>query len=149
MQMNCKRPRKTVLTTGKKSKKYYESRTSSQLETNEIDFSQFATFNVDFDDFMKPPVVNKKKESEKNPKTTQTGVPICTQASQISASIVSRCTQTETEDKPLPAKEKTPGERLMKNLQVDNIWEKFAEKLLRKKQSDSFIKLITALAMKK
>ena len=149
MQMNCKCQRKTVLTTGKKSKKYYESRTSSQLETNEIDFSQFATFNVDFDDFMRPPVVNNKKESKKKTKTTQTGVPVCTQASQTSASIVSWCTQTETEDKPLPAKEKTPGERLMKYLQVDNIWEKFAEKLLRKKQSDSFIKLITALATKK
>ena len=134
MQMNRKRPCKTVLTTGKKSKKYYESRTSSQLETNEIDFSEFATFNVDFDDFMRPPVVNNKKESEKKTKTTQTGVPVCTQASQTSASIVSWCTQTETEDKPLPAKAKTPGERLMKNLQVDNILEKFAEKLLRKKQ---------------
>ena len=100
MQMNRKRPRKTVLTTGKKSKKYYESRTSSQLETNEIDFSQFATFNVDFDDFMRPPVVNNKKESKKKTKTTQTGVPVCTQASQTSASIVSQCTQTETEDKP-------------------------------------------------
>ena len=63
--MNCKRPHKTVLMTDKKSKKYYESRTSSQLETNEIDFSQFATFNVDFDDFMRPPVVNNKKDSEK------------------------------------------------------------------------------------
>ena len=37
----------------------------------------------------------------------------------------------------------------MKNLQMDNIWEKFAEKLRKKKQSDSFIKLITALATKK
>ena len=134
MQMNHKRPRKTVLTMGKKSKKYYESRTSSQLETNEIDFSQFATFNVDFDDFMRPPVVNNKKWSEKKKKTTQTGVPVCTQASQTSASIVSWCTQTETEHEPLPAKEITPGERLMINLQVDNIWEKFAEKLLKKKQ---------------
>ena len=78
MQMNRKRPRKTALTTGKKSKKYYESRSSPQLEPNEIDFSQFATFNVDFDEFMMPPVVSKKKDSEKRNQTTQMGVPVCT-----------------------------------------------------------------------
>ena len=61
MQMNRKHPHKTTLMTGKKSKKYYETRSSLQLEPNEIDFSQFVTFNVDFDEFMMPPVVSKKK----------------------------------------------------------------------------------------
>ena len=149
MQMNRKRLRKTTLTMGKKSKKYYETRSSSQLEPNEIDFSQFVTFNVDFDEFMMPPVVSKKKDSGKRNQTTQTGVPVCTQTSQTSGSIFSHCTQTEIEHKPLPTTEITPGERLIKNLQMDNIWEKFAEKLRKKNQSDPFIKLITALATKK
>ena len=149
MQMNRKHPHKTALTTGKKSKKYYESRSSSQLELNEIDFSKFATFNVDFDEFMMPPVVSKKKDSEKRNQTTQTGVLICTQASQTSGSIFSCCTQTEIEHEPLPTTEITPGERLIKNLQMNKIWEKFAEKLWKKNQSDPFIKLITALATKK
>ena len=133
MQMNRKRPRKTTLMMGKKSKKYYETRSSSQLEPNEIDFSQFVTFNVDFDEFMMPPVVSKKKDSGKRNQNTQTGVLVCTQASQTSGSIFSCCTQTEIEHKPLPTTEITPGKRLIKNLQMDNIWEKFAGKITEKK----------------
>ena len=62
---------------------------------------------------------------KKKQQTTQTGVPVCTQASQTSGSIFPRCTQTETEHEPLPTTEIIPGERLIKNLQMDNIWEKF------------------------
>ena len=148
--MSRKRPRKFTLATGKKCKRYYESRTGVGLTiyNEEIDFSIFPSFNVDFDAVMSSPIHNEKSVRATENKYTQTGIKRSSQSMQTSQ--FSKCQSIQTEIcETSPKKSHSAGEDLMKVLKKDDIWERFAEKLTEKRQINPFVKLTTALASNK
>ena len=152
-QISRKRPRKTVLTTGKKSKKYYDARCSTIHSQKEIDFCNFATFNVDFEDFMNKSANHTPKVSVCKNISTQTGVLLCARSSQtaISVNVSPQATQTDSlpPDSHVTDTVSAEGDKLIALLQRDKIWYKFADKLKKHKQSHAFVNLVTALGCNK
>ena len=143
--MKRKRSSKNVLTTGKKSKKYYERRQSNDVENEDFDFNCLPSFSVDFHALMKAPLDSTDEtRTRRFDKVTQTGVPRSSHSCQTNVAITSRYTQTGPLENSAP-KKNSDGEKLLNDLEHIESWENFAQQLSEKGQKNSFISLITAL----
>ena len=143
--MNRKRSGKYVLTTGKKSRSYYEGRTAANDQDADVDFN-LPHFNVDFDDVLLGPFGGSKRKLTKENKSVQTGFERCVKSTQTLQFAISSGCQTS----PLKAKDenpsvKTAGTVLLEKIMKHNVWESFAKEVKKCGQTESVVKLFCSI----